>query len=528
MQNLINGDMISYPSVSAIPAGFVGTCRVGTDLYVGDGGAVATVKKNGSGGRPTVLIFGCSIAGLQQRRMAGGTTNLAYPDSPAGSTTLTLGDATGFTSGSKIAVELGGRQPFFTTQVGAPVGNVITIADRLPMHATAYNCYVFKYTTDRPQYVRMGQSYITQALQLLGMPVEILNGYGEIGATSEQIVPHLPMYLNKFNPNYCMLFITENDLSNGLSETNLIRRINAAVQMCINNGTIPIVFSSVPANVYSAASGLVPKVLTVLNYIKNISAYYPQAIGVDSTTLWTDNTYPTNVFPIAGWTDGIHPVPGRSITMGLYFKSLFQKMFGSRASHSDISQYYYGFSGSGGALPSYTTGNIATGLSLTPTAATGLAIVCSKIAGTDKQKIIATTTSTALQVLFTVDTGALTIDAHLYRRWIKIYCKFLLNSKTNLQDIQLSGFWSDGTQFNVMNEQNAGGGTTYQDTGNDTAWAGNETTQESCAIMVPAGVTSLTIKSTVVVDAGTGSAINIEYRELGFMMAASGELFDTV
>ena len=319
----------SYATTAALPNPLTGVARVGTDLYVGDGVRTlrGTGNKQGTGGRPTVLMFGNSLAGINQRRIQGETTTLSS-DAVAGTKTINLASAIGFTSGATVAIEIGSRQPFVTTQVGAPTGNTITIADRLPMRASSgRGAWVF--TTDRPSNIRQGCGPIAMGLQLLGMPCEILNGFGEIGSQSLAIVSALPMFLEKFKPNYCFFIITENDISNSINYLDTIRRINTAVAMCISSGTTPIVMSPFPATIWTAASGYVPAALNLYNYIMSIASIYPQAIGFDTTTLYSDGTFPTNIVPIAGYTDGQHPVPGRSTTIGLLYKPNFASLFGA-------------------------------------------------------------------------------------------------------------------------------------------------------------------------------------------------------
>ena len=57
-----------YSSVSAIPAGFIGTCRVGTDLYVGDG---STLNLNDSAGRTAYLGVVASRCGSMDGYFSG-------------------------------------------------------------------------------------------------------------------------------------------------------------------------------------------------------------------------------------------------------------------------------------------------------------------------------------------------------------------------------------------------------------------------------------------------------------------------
>ena len=58
MQNLINGNITAFVSFSLIPAGFVGICRVGTDVYSGDGNSIVKLAK-------TVLANDIGTAGQQ-------------------------------------------------------------------------------------------------------------------------------------------------------------------------------------------------------------------------------------------------------------------------------------------------------------------------------------------------------------------------------------------------------------------------------------------------------------------------------
>jgi len=85
---------------------------------------------------------------LLTREMATGVTGQATVQgggAVATDTVITLDDATGFTANDLIMVTLnttsidGTPYKHYTTQVGAPAGNVITIADALPVDATAGN-----------------------------------------------------------------------------------------------------------------------------------------------------------------------------------------------------------------------------------------------------------------------------------------------------------------------------------------------------------------------------------------------------
>ena len=413
---------------------------------VGNDGTVRGVGSSSVTGRPSLLLFGNSIAGQSSRSMAVSTTTLTA-EVKAGQTVIPVASVAGLAANDKIIVGLyyGGVHMTTIASVGA---SDITIASKLPRLARS-GSLILKYTTDRYTSVRNYVGPIGAVLSKLGCPVDIIPGYGYGGSLALQIVADLPLFLKFYRPNFVLLSLFENDIASAIAgdDVKLEKLMYTAAKLCLNSGATPIFASCVPSNSINTAlksacfDYLLAKTLAINTVISG-------AYGFDMSKPWLDTSITTSRAPLAGWTDGVHPNANKFHTIAGFIQTAMQSIIGTGAGYANLALYYSDMAGTTGTLSGAgITGQAATGFTIT--ADTGVTATASKTAA-DKQRISMSVAgaSNVSTTTVTVTRSTITVPTSFSGQWIKGAVKGRINSSSNLVSMyQTALAFNDGTIF---------------------------------------------------------------------------------
>lgn len=475
-----------------------------------------------SAGRKTLLPMGTSIVGQNVRSMVGSTTT-AQSETRGGVRIIPVASASAFSVNDKVAIGLCFGAPHLSTVTAVDavsIPNTITIAEKIPRLVRSGGA-VHRFTTDRIGNLRRTVGPFSAAVAQLGGPVEILPGYGYGGSEIESIVADLPAFLAFYRPDYVMFALYENSVASGKSFSKLLRLTTQAARACLKSGATPIIFSCMPNNsINSAGTSLVFD--QIKQAVIDIDQYVPGAVGINISDFWLDKSLPNARQPIAGWTDGVHPNASRYQTIGSFIAPKLQELFGQRASYDDLALELIDMSGSGGTQSGLQGGSIVSaGTSLTAQA--GVTASAYK-SGNDTQIVDFTIPGASnvgtTQILWV--SSAISIPASFGGQWVIGFIRFKVNAATNIDMYQCYIAFSDGTGSNFNQDST---------NGSDGAYIGNELAIESAAVRVPAGSTSVSIGFSIrpqTLASPSGVAGNVEIIESGFMLAAAGEITETV
>jgi len=286
-----------------------------------------------SGGRKTLLIAGNSIALGSCRSVlhaSSVTTTITATAVPANALALTLvagGAATiGIVSGNTIGVILSGGIPWKVKATDV-TGEVVTLEKPLPRSLLA-SASVYKITDTQgmwPMIMTGTAGFIRCLNSLCGAPYDILPGYGHGGGTSKDVVTALPAMLAYYNPDAVWLQMAENDIMT-IDQQQTIDNIYHAASICLKQGAIPIVSACVPSSSITAAKASVfdavnAAIMTIANTIPGSVAVDPGALYLDTS----NSSFPRS--PLAGWTDGVHPIQAKGYPIALGIKAAMDRYF---------------------------------------------------------------------------------------------------------------------------------------------------------------------------------------------------------
>jgi hypothetical protein len=465
-----------------------------------------------------MLPFGNSIAGQSVRSPVGSTTNTTA-EIKAGAKLLTVNNAAAFSIGDKVAVGLcyGGSHLTTVEAVDtAATPDTITLARPLPRLARA-GAAVQRYVTDRPGNVRRPCGPLAAALAQLGMPVELLPGYGYGGSLDLSIVADLPPFLAFYRPAFVVFNLYENSIPAGATYDNLMRITRVAAESCLQSGALPIFMSCMPNNSINSAG---PSAVydQIKNVINNMDSFIPGARGVNVSDLWLDKSLPNARQPLAGWTDGVHPSTNRYQTIGEYLVAALADLVGYRSTHADIAIQFIDMFGTSGTASGLVGGStVSSGGTLTAQA--GVTAVAYK-SGDDKQMIEFSVPGASnvgsTQLIY--QSANFTYPASYGGQHVIGFIRFRVFGAVNLDMFQLSLNFSDNTST-----------TTNQDSGNaaDPAYIGKEITLETAAVRIPNNATSWFLYFAIrpqTLSSPSGVAGSIKIIECGVTLAALGEI----
>ncbi|EGK71977.1 hypothetical protein METUNv1_01755 [Methyloversatilis universalis FAM5] len=427
--------------------------------------------------RKRLLIYGNSIASQSTSSLAQQTTYTTAAAN-AGSNVLALASVAGITDGSKIAVGLYEGSVFATTVSGAPAGNNVTLAQPLPKLVRA-SASISAYTTARAFPIRQNIGPISAAVMLLGMPVEVLRGYGYGGSRLGEMLFDLADVLQRTRPNYVALHLYENDIAADATLAQLMAWTRFAVSLVRGFGAVPIICTSVPSTSFNT-TGRAAVFDGLLAYVKkDLGEAY-----IDFSTPWLDATAVTSRPPLAGWaTDGIHPNASRRVSAAVYALDTLHGLFGEGGSYADRDlSANTRLAGSGGTATGLQGGSVvAAGYTIIADA--GVTATASKT--TDDQQRIVWSIPGASNItsnqLTASKTFALPANAG-GSGVVRCVCRVRINALVNISMLYLQASFSGGEVYGV--EQSA-------DFGADPALIGRTLTFETPAIVIPEGATTV-------------------------------------
>jgi len=461
--------------------------------------------------RCRIGVFGNSVAGQSTTNYPSVSTTLSVA-AKAGDTTLTLASATGFVDAVKIGVAAYDSTLMKCVQTGAAAGNVVTLTAPLKK-AIRVNATVNIYTTNELTLQRNAYGIMSTAVTLLGGRVEpVVSGYGWGGAIAKSMLIDLPQYLQSMQLTYCMLHLFENDIA-GNTAAQLESWARRAAAICVANGVVPIFVPTIPSNTFTGSSVSAVYDAFVTYCKTTLLSLYPMAKCIDLSTLWLDTGQPTNRYPLAGWTDGVHPNNNKQYTIAATVAPLLAAFI------PDISYSIADFSmtlnptltGNGGTVNGGGTKSGVCADSWVCTTNPGATTVNSKN-GDGSQKVVftngnstATSQNFGFAQTFTLDTGGQSLA-----QAVKAYIKLRINSKSNIDYHQI------GLAFSGGENNGFGVGTTGALTTSDST--GVVIVLETLAVKMPAGATTMTITySPAVITGGVAVAMDIDLIEFGVL-----------
>lgn len=280
---------------------------------------------------PKLLVFGCSIAQQCNAYLHSATSTTAAADIKAGATVITVANGALFTGGQKVTVPLYNAR-LWTTTINSITGNDLTIADKTPGLIRASSSITINTTPTVPA-LDQGYGAVNAAVALLGGPVEVVPSYGYGGAIYTQMYADLERDLRHYRPHYVALHMYENDLTSTVASGGAtIEQFKAwarqMARLCLNYGAVPIVYSSMPYYNSTAVRGIPASRAAdydaLAEYVGSgtngqLSKDVPGAVGDNSLSYgWLDTSNPTwPRAPLAGWTDGVHPMTNKRFAVGL-------------------------------------------------------------------------------------------------------------------------------------------------------------------------------------------------------------------
>lgn len=407
-----------------------------------------------NGQRPRLMVFGNSIAGFSNNTFAATTTTVPSA-TVAGSLTVTVAAIGSIVNGSKLGFLTYDGTVFITTVNGAPAGNVITLASPLPKSLRA-NAGVQLFTTDYPGNIRRSSGAFYQAMALLGMPVDMVQGYGYGGGTIQEMILDLPHALEDVRPQYVYLHLFENSMAT--SGEQLIAYAKMAVETCLSYGAIPLINTPYPNTSYTAGAQ-VANFDAITNYIVNVMpSQYPNCIVLSVGSQWVDPAQPTLRTPLSGWTDGVHPNPNKYIIIAEYYRTILSQYFTATSILNRALTTNPLLTGTGGTASNLVGGSIVpAGYNITANA--GVTTTTSRNAdGSLKVVMSVAGLSNVSTTQTTVTVPAVTLGANAGARSqaVMSYFKVKVNQATGVDLLQVNLNYGDGTQFST-NQQSASG-----------------------------------------------------------------------
>ena len=487
-----------------------GPVWTGGKQYYCNGEILSPAITNASSvGRKKLLVFGNSLALQNMTTLLQGTNySTISADARRGATSFTVSSASGASIGNKVAIQLYFGGVFYSTITNI-VSNTITIADKLPASVkSAISCVVHWFTTDGvDDWVYQQNGPVYMACSMLGMPVDVIHGYGYGGALAQMLLTDLEQVLRLTRPDYVVFNLTENDIVNPVESTvaaevaRLTRLIYLACELSIASGATPIFLSNYPTgSVDTANKAAIWDAMKLVQI--NIGDIYPQAVGIDTSTLWLDTTTATTRPAIASWVyGGIHPVIMKCAVIGKLIKNALGAVIGSATSFKNRALQYVDMSGSGGSGigGGFVTGGIvSTGITLAAYA--NLTTTATKTAD-DKQQIqfvnAAATTYGGHYVSLT--TGTLPAsEIALGGQWIKGVATMKVNTAANVNRAFLTLKFSPSNQQHLALKQN--GGATGGWLSEDNYFDGETFVIETGSVQIPNNATGYTLELRIETD----------------------------
>lgn len=503
-----DGSIAAYQNGNALVAAEVNPNTGGIRGIVAPDGKLLPAL-NPSGFRPRFLTYGNSLAGQSNTSLVASTTTLSSA-AAAGGNTVTVASIGTIANGNKLAIALYDGTIFTTTVNGAPAGNVVTLASPLPRMARQ-NANVLQYTTTRPGGIRKTGGPVYMGLAMIGMPVQMVQGYGYGGGTLPEVMTDLPRVLEAIKPQYVHFIDVENSM--GLTSVQLISWTKYKIEMCLNYSAVPLVNVAYPSSSYTA--GAVVSTYDAYNaYVRGqMKIDYPMAVCIDVGEQWIDQAQPTLRTPLSGWTDGVHPNPEKYVAIGAMFSSEFSQSL--PASTSLVNQVLSAnptLSGSGGTnsgmqggsvVPTNWTFTADAGVTATSTNATEGKRIAATVPGTSN--VSSTTLKASVRYTTPANTGP---DQALFG-----YVKVKINDLTGVNMLYPYLDFSSGMSY-------AGGQdsvtTGYADL------IGKTITLETPIVRTPEGVTycDLYLWARPTTGLSNGVSIDIEIIEAGLCPAA--------
>jgi len=256
--------------------------------------------------RPVLLGFGCSISQMDQP-LPHNTTTTVSGETKAGATTINVASGAGLTNGDKVGIVLYDGRIWKTTVTVA--ANVITPATPTPK-LIRNSAIVSKYTTPVSPDLDQAINLTRGAVQLLGGAVEVVTGYGYGGALCGQMVQDFIAWFRYYNPQICVFSLFENDFTATATVISTLEQLKGMARFvsrfCVQNGCVPVVYSSIPYNlVLTARCADYDEMARWV--VSDLPKEVPGAMGYNVSTQWLDTAVTTTRGPLSGWTDGVHP-----------------------------------------------------------------------------------------------------------------------------------------------------------------------------------------------------------------------------
>lgn len=440
--------------------------------------------------------------------LQGSNFSTISADARRGATSFNVANAGTAAIGNKVAIQLCFGGVFYSTITNV-VSNTITIADKLPAAVkSAISCVVHWYTTDGvDDWVYQQNGPVYMACSMLGMPVDVIHGYGYGGALAQMMLTDLERVLRLTRPDYVVFNLTENDIGSPVETTvaaevaRLTRLIYLACELSIASGATPIFLSNFPSGgVNTANEAAIWDAMKLVQI--NIGNVYPQAVGIDTSTLWLDTTTATTRPAIASWvSEGIHPVIMKRAVIGKLIKNALGAVIGSATSFKNRALQYVDMSGSGGSGIGggfVSGGVVSTGITLAAYA--NLTTTATKTPD-DKQQIqfvnAAATTYGTHYVSLT--TGTLPAsETALGGQWIKGVATMKINTAANVNRAFLTLKFSPSNQQHLALKLN--GGATGGWLSEDNYFDGETFVIETGSVQIPNDATGYTLELRIETD----------------------------
>jgi len=479
------------------------------ELYAGDTPIFQRAKVN-NGIRPKLLMFGNSLAGQSCIYLASGQTTTTAA-AVAGASTITVAAIGAIVAGSKIAVQ-SYEQTVAEVKVLSVAGNIITLTEPLKK-MVRLNALVQLYTTSKPTNIRSGGGAVSSALALLGQPVDLLQGYGYGGGSLAEIVIDLPNQLEQNRPAYVMIIAPENSIAHGVSLAELIRQTKYMLATCQSYGAIAFISTAWASNSYSAAQAATYDGYN--DFVRGCQAEFPQAVPCDVGKQWIDPAQPTLRAPLAGWTDGVHPLANKFFTIGTYFRDAMRAYLPAAKSMLNYSLLPNStLSGAGGGAVGLQAGSVVPA-NTDYTAYTMIATTSAAAVGSRLQLSVPGLSDVNANQLVVKQRFNFALNGGCDGQRLAAYLKYKAANLTGCSMVTVALVFSGGESYSV--NQNGGQAT-------DPAMLGTEIQIETVSTPVPFGSTWVDCIVMVYVVSGLNNGVNIDLNlmEIGIIPSARG------
>jgi hypothetical protein len=302
---------------------------------VGPGGITLPLTQLKASSRPTMLLVGNSLAGVNTRSVAVYTTTITAAGVRPGATTLTLVAggvaALSLSVNDYIAVGLCNQQPW-VVQVTGIAGEVLTLAQRTPMYLRI-SAGVQKVTLPSlfPTNYRGGFGWVNIANAMCGAPYSLIPGYGFGSGMFSEIISDLAKQLEHHRPNMVFFIPYENDIASGVAYDVLARLTVQAAYMCLNAGATPVFQHCMPSSSIdnSGKSAVYDQINALLD---TISLTIPGVRSINFGRVYLSTAVSTKREPLAGWTDGVHPNDDKYLVIARSKVTEMASILGTRSS----------------------------------------------------------------------------------------------------------------------------------------------------------------------------------------------------